>query len=165
MNGAGLDAGDIHRADSHIWNDSAADGREEKGYVARFIPSISAWLPAETLNGMRWCNPHAHTGTRTHAFSPPSPSLYLSPSLSPVPSRQLCEKWIRQELGDGATPPLFSPLLSFSSPPALLGAAAASQGSPLIIQTREWCSAHRIGRISLLCLTHYTRARTYTHRY
>ena len=125
---------------------------EGKESVVSCILSIRAWPPAETVNGMRWCNPRAHTGdTHTHArsLSPLSSlslsrslSLYLSLSL--VPSRQQparCEKWIRWARGDGATPPLSS-----FFPPARL--AAASQGPPLIIQTREWCNAHHIGRIS-----------------
>lgn len=90
--------------------------------------------------------------TRTHcthtlALSPLPPSslpFSLSLSLVLVPSRQQqparCEKWIRWARGDGATPPLSS----FA--PARL--AAASQGPPLIIQSREWCNAHHIGRIS-----------------
>lgn len=116
--------------------------RGEKERAVRFGGlSIRAWPPAETVNGMRWCNPRAHTGdTRTHALSLSLLTLpsfsFPSLSLSCLPASS-CEKWwVRWARGDGATPPL-SP-----SPPARL--AAASQGPPLIIQTEEWCSAHHI---------------------
>lgn len=95
------------------------------------------------VQSMRTHRRHAHT----HALSLRSPlslARSLALSLSLVPSRQQparCEKWIRWARGDGATPPLSS-----FFPPARL--AAASQGPPLIIQTREWCNAHHIGRIS-----------------
>lgn len=56
----------------------------EERLVSLLILSIRAWLPAETVNGMRWCNPRAHTGdTRTVSLSL---SLFRARPL--VPSRQ-----------------------------------------------------------------------------
>lgn len=123
------------------------------GVAVRFfgVPPSEHGRPQGTVNGMRWCNPHAHalgrharTGSLLSSLARSlSPSL-LPPRLSRLLPASSCEKWARLwARGDGATPPL-SPY----SPPARL--AAASQGPPLIIRTRGMVQRTvHIGRISL----------------
>lgn len=101
------------------------DKSEEKESLVSFILSIRALSPAETVNGMRWCNPRAHMQHAHTRSLPLSPSLFsflhsfsLSLSLAfsclPASSTARSEKWNRWARGDGATP---SPLLFCSRPP------------------------------------------------